>query len=376
MKSIGLLLSILLFSGKSWACFCGSPPSLTKEILNRYPYVALVKVKTMDDLLRPVNQDKRLERDGRFTVDVIENFREALPDTFILESYLTSCDIGLRPGQTWVIFARMHNGYATVYACDYSVQHGGQQPVGEYENLRSQSAEELLNTVRQLTGKPIRATNGRLEKFYSNGQRALLTTYQNKGQNEERMVWHANGRLWGKEYYSKGLKNGPATWWNANGTPRSTETFVGGIAVDTSRHWHNTDTDTLWLQSTRSLSEQARDSILQFNKRSHIQSVTIADRRGRLINSRQYDWYGKLVDETVGVPETGIEWRTSYDKQGNINFLMVKRTTGNVNVLYAIEYQPDGSRRTTYYDEKGRLIRWTSIKDGVETVLEEKKYPD
>ena len=381
MKHIGLLTCALLLAGKSWACVCGSPPPLTKAILNRYPYVALVTVKTMDDLLRPVDNRKRPGRAGKFTVDVIENFGKALPDTFLLESFRTSCDIGLRPGQTWVIFAKEVNGYATVFACDYAIEYRGKQPVSEYEYLRSQSAEELLNTVRQLTRRSINVPNGRIEKFYANGQRALLTLYGPDG-GQDRTVWYANGRLRGKEFYKKGMKHGSSLWWNANGTPNSTETFVAGMAIDTSRYWYNTDTDTLWLQSTPSLTEQARDSIIQFNRKSHLQRVTIADRQGRLLSSRNYDWYGRMTDEVVSVPETGIECRTAYDKQGNINFLLVTRsvsTTGNEptqQVIYRLDYEKDGSRRAEYYDAKGRLTRYTSVKDGIETALEEKHYPD
>ncbi len=388
MRQIGLLMSVLLLAGKSWACVCGSPPPLTKAILDQYSYVALVKVKTMDDFLIPVpvTSRKRPRHEGQFTIDVIKNFGKSLPgtslpDTFILESYRTSCDIGLRPGQTWVIFAKVHNGRATVFACDYSIRYGGEQPVSDYEHLQRQSAEELLNSVRQLTGKPIQAVNGRIEKFYANSQRALLTEYRSDG-GAKRTAWFANGRLRGTEFFRNGLKHGPATWWNANGTPRSTETFLAGIAVDTSRHWYNTDTDTLWLQSTRSLSEQARDSMLQTNKRSHIQSITVADRQGRLLSSRQYDWYGRLVDETIGVPETGVEWRTAYDKQGNVNFLIVTRAVPSPDheptqqLVYRIDYDKDGSRQVAYYDGKGRLTRRVRVNNGKETVLEEKHYPD
>ncbi|GAB3545644.1 hypothetical protein [Spirosoma fluminis] len=382
MKHIGLMMCALLLAlaGESWACYCGTPPPLTKEILSRYPYVALVKVSTMDDLLRPVDTRKRSENKGRFTVDVIENFREALPDTFILQSYRTSCDIGLRPGQTWLIFAKVLNGRAAVFACDYSIQCEGKQQLSDYENLRSPLGEELLNTVRQLSGRSIKATNGRIEKFYSNGKRALLTTYTQGGQEEQRMAWHRNGRLWGKESCKKGVKEGPATWWNANGTLLSTETFVTGITVDTSRYRYRTDVDSAFYMTTATLTPHQRDSILSFCNQAHLQRIVIADQQGRFQNSRDYDWYGRLTDETVGVPETGIQCRTSFDKQGNINFLVVTRTVTappeepTPQIVYRIDYETDGSRQVTYYDSKGRLTRWVRIKEGKETVLEEKRY--
>lgn len=322
MKLLGLLTCILLVSFESRACWCLGPKPLTKDILKKYPYVALVKVTGLEPFVSSGEKPEN-SMTAKFTVEVIENFKNPLPKELILDSYRTSCDIDLRPGQTWVIFAKVRDGQATVFACDYSIRHGGEQPVSDYENLRSQSAEELLNTVRQLTGKPVRAVGGRIEKFYANGRRALLTEYKSGGR-QERTVWYANGRLRGREFYKDGVKHGLATCYNANGTPRSAETFLAGVAVDTSRHWYSTDTDTLWLQSTRSLSEYARDSILEFNRRAHIQSITIADRLGRLMHSRQYDWYGRLVDEVVGVPETGVQCRTSFDKQGNINLGVIK----------------------------------------------------
>lgn len=380
MKRIGLLTCILLLSYESWACWCIGPKPLTKDILKRYPYVALVRVTGLEPFVSPGERpDNSLT--AKFTVEIIENFKNPLPKELLVESHMSSCDIGLRANQIWVIFAKKSGEYAQVYACDYSVHYRGEQPVREYENLRSQSAEELLNTLRQLTGKPIKATDGRIEKFYANGRRALLTTYRNKGRDEERTVWHANGRLWGKEFYKNGVKNGSATWWNANGTPRSAETFVAGVAVDTSRYWHQTDVDTAFYPMT-SLTKQDRDSILRFYTHPRLEFIKIADRQGKLLNSRNYDRNGRLVDETVGVPKTGVECRTAYDKQGNVNFLLVTRAVPTPNSeptqepVYKMEYQPDGSRQIAYYDLKGRLTRWVSVKNGVETVLEEKRYPD
>ena len=390
MRLSCLFVSLCLLAHNGIACLCIPLKPLNAEIFKRYQYVALVRVKTLEQFTPPGLDPKNTELTkftknselAKFRVDVIENFKNPLPAELILDGYNTSCDIDLRPNQEWIIFAKESNGYPTVFPCDYSIPYERGRAVRNISQLRFRSGDELLNTIRQLTGKPIRVENDRLEKFYSSGQRALLSTYHQGGREEERIVWHENGRLWGKEYYKNGLKNGLSLWWNENGTPNARETFVAGIPIDTSRHWYNTDTDTLWLQSTPTLTEHARDSILQFNKRSHIQSVTIADRQGRLLNDRRYDWNGRLVDETIGVPEAGVECRTSYDKQGNINFLIVTRTVPSSgyeptnHLVYRIDYEKDGSRQIAHYDNKGRLTRWVSVRNGVETVLEEKHYPD
>ena len=382
MVRIALLIHVLLLPSGVWACWCGMPPPLTRDILKQYPYVALVKVKTMDQLLRPVKTPKPQSREGRFTVDVLESFRNPLPDTLTYPDFNTSCDDGLRPGQTWIIFGRVFNGQVFVDACGYSQRYDRELERGSGYHVRDRIGDELLNSLRQFTGRPIQATDNKIERFYPNGQRSLLTTYRRGGAEEERTVWYANGKLAGKESYRNGAIDGRAKWWFADGNPMVDETFSKGIAVDTSRRWYNTDTDTLWLQSTPSLTEQARDSIIQFNSKSHLQRVTIADQKGQLLNSRNYDWYGRLADETISVPETGIKCRTAYDKQGQINFLLVMRTVvtprkePTQQPLYRVEYEPDGSRQVAYYDAKGRLTRLTSVKNGLETVLEEKHYPD
>lgn len=389
MRLIGPFICLCLFAYDGIACWCIPLKPLNAAIFKRYPYVALVRIKTLEQFTLPSldPKDNELARFtkksdlAKFRIEVIENFKNPLPAELVLDAYNTSCDIGLRPGQEWIIFAKEYNGYPTVFPCGYSIRYSGEQRVRDYENLRSQSAEEVLNTVRQLTGKPVVAAGGQIEKFYASGQRALLTTYRQGGR-EERTLWHENGRLWGKESYKNGVKHGPSLWWNANGTPNAKETFIAGIAVDTSQHWYNTDTDTLWVKSTTSLTEHARDSILQYNRRSHLQSITIADRQGRLLNSRQYDWSGRLVDESIGVPETGVECRTAYNKQGNVNFLIVTRAVPSLDhepthqLVYRIDYEKDDSRQIAYYDNKGRLTRWVSVKNGIETVLEEKHYPD
>ena len=378
MKRIGLLLFVLLFSGESWACWCVGTPPLTQDILKKYPYVALVKVTSMDVFTRP-GIDTTNSQSAKFTVDVLENFKRALPAEFILESFNTSCDIGLRPGQEWVIFAKEYKGYATVYACDYSMRYEN-NPTIYYENLWNyrQLPEELLNSIRQLTGRPIKVENNRIEKFYDGGQRALLTTYNQKTNQQERTVWRRNARLWGKEFYKAGVKNGPATWWNANGTLKSTETFLNGIAIDTSRYWYETDNDPTLTPNDQPLTKEARDSIVRVQPLLHRRAIRVTDKQGRLLLNQNFDMDGRLIEETIGQPEPDIEWRTAYDKQGHITFMLVTRTSsaGARVILYRIEYEPDGSRQVAYYDEKGRLIRWTTVKDGLEIIREEKHYPD
>ena len=354
---------------------------MNAQILKRYPYVALVRVKTLEEFTIP-GPDARPGETAKFTVDVIENFKNTLPDELILESYNTSCDIGLRPNQQWIIFAKESKGYATVFACDYSIEYQSGRAVYNLNQLRLRSGDELLNSIRQLTGKAIQAVDGRLEKFHSNGQRALLTTYRDGGREEERVLWHENGRLWGREFYKNGLKNGLAIWWNATGTLSSTETFAAGVAVDTSRYWYDTDVDSPFAPTTPSLTQSARDSILRVNNPAHLHSVRIMDQQGRLLRNQQFDKNGRLIDEAVGIPETGIECRTSFDKSGKISELSVSRlsytTPGEPEYqnVYSLTYREDGSRWGAYYDAKGRLTRYTLVRDGVETVLEEKHYPD
>ena len=381
MRLICFFSCFLLFSAESWACWCHGLKPLNAQILERYQYVALVRVKTLTEFTIP-GPNARTGETAKLTVDIIENFKNTLPDELILDGYNTSCDMGLRPGQEWIIFARESNGYATVFACGYSILYEGERAVQDVSQLRYWSGDELVNRVRQLTGKPIQAANNRLEKFYSNGQRALLTTYRDGSWEEERVLWHANGQLWGKEFYRNGLKNGPSLWWNANGTPLAKETFVAGVAIDTSRYWHIADTDAIWDQTTPNSPQKDRDLIKQFNSRSNIQSIVIADRQGRRLNSQSFNRQGWLQSEVVGVPETDVECRTSFDKSGKINELTVFRLSYTTpdepehQTVYSLTYQEDGSRRGAYYDAKGRLTRYTLVKDGIETVLEEKHYPD
>ena len=382
MRLICFFSCFLLISAQCRACWCTGLKPLNARLLKKYPYVALVRVKTLAEFTIP-GPNARPGETAKFTVEVIENFKNTLPDELILDGYNTSCDRGLRPGQEWIIFARESNGYATVYSdCDYSIPYEGERAVWNVSQLRYWSGDELLNRVRQLTGKPIRAANNRLETFYPNGQRALLTTYREGGREEERVLWHDNGQLWGKELYKNGLKNGPSLWWNANGTPLAQETFVAGVTIDTSRYWHITDTDANWIQPTPNSPPKDRDPTQQFNSRSHIRSIVIADRQGRRLNSQNFDRDGRLQSEVVGIPETGVECRTSFDKSGKITELTVSRLSYTTpdepeyQNVYSLTYQEDGSRWGAYYDAKGRLTRYTLVKDGVETVLEEKHYPN
>lgn len=381
MRLICLFYCLLLLSVESQACWCAGPKPLNAQILNRYQYVALVKVVSLEPFAGP---GETLENSltAKFTFEVVENFRNPLPKELLVESQMSSCDIGLRPNQTWVIFAKKLGNHAKVIGCDYSLRYDKEPERGSGYRIRYRTGDELLNSLRQFTGRPIQAQGNKIEQFYPNGQRALLTTYRNKGQDEERTVWHTNGKLAGKESYRNGAINGRASWWFANGNPMSDETFAEGIAIDTSQHWYDMDVDSTYILTTPSLMQSARDSILRVSRLTHLRSVRIMDRQGRLLRDQEFDQNGRLIDEAIGVPETGIVCRTAYDKQGQINFLIVTRTNDRLGLdpeatlLYRIDYEAGGSREIAYYDTKGRLTRWVRIKEGIETVLQEKHYPD
>ena len=159
------------------------------------------------------------------------------------------------------------------------------------------------------------------------------------------------------------------------------ETFAEGIAIDTSRRWYDNYTDSVWVKTTPVLTPFQRDSTLRASRQSNLQSISIADKKGRLLRSAQYSREGRLYDEVISVPQTGVTCRTAYNPQGQINFLIVMQSVGaghnrEERLLYRIEYEPNGSRQVAYYDAKGRLTRWISVKNGVETVLGEKYYSD
>ncbi len=384
MKSIGLSICLLLLSFRSWGCMCGMPPPLTAEILKAYPYVALVKVVSLEKvaMLNDTSQRRSRTHGATFTFEVVENFKDKLPTKLMLDSYGTSCDIGLRPGQTWLIFAKDYKGFPNVNACDYSVRYDTATSIRDLTGLRYRLAEELLNTVRQLTGRPIQSKNGQIERFYSNGQRALLAVYKSDGA-EERTVWHENGRLRGKEFYHKGLKHGPAIWWYDDGTLNSTERFENGIAIDTSRYWSPTDS-ILGSSPPRvpsELTNHALDSLLHIAQSLRLKSLSVRDNQGRVVLGQQFDRRGQIRSETIGSPEAGMEWSTAYSEQGQINFLIVMRLSGSGRsqerrILYRIDYEKDGSREVAYYDEKHRLLRWTKVQNGTETVLQQNHYKD
>ncbi|MBN8822447.1 MULTISPECIES: hypothetical protein [unclassified Spirosoma] len=366
MKRLLLLCFSLIFHQKAVACYCARLKPLDAEKLQTYNYVALVKIQSLE----PIHWDGSTA--AQFTVDVIEAFKGQLPDKFLLDGYRSSCDIGLRPGQEWIIFTKEFKGYATVFACDYSSRYKDNAGIKDF---RYHGTDELLNHIRHLTGKPVQVKEGLIEEYYPSGQKGYTEFYKNGKLEGERLVWHSNGVLWGNEFYKNGLKDGAATWWYADGNLESKDSYSNGVPIDSSWHWYEIETDSARLRMTSLLRNIPLDSVRQIYSRPQLMGFHIYGVGGQHLYMKSYHRDGIPNYEMIlGTDITSLKYDILPGSDGNIQSIgMVNKHSGKP--MYRLYFNKDGTQESSYYDAKGRLVRRTLIKAGIETIIEQKLYP-
>lgn len=403
------LITLLLLVGYSvsiFACHCSNYDPLNEVTYKKYKYIAFVKIKTFAPFTAPADsrKDHQYSSLALFTVDILENYKAPLPDTLLMDGYKTSCDIGLRPGQEWMIFVNDLQDYATVLPCNYSFQYRDRD--GK-RDLADNSGDAVINQLRKAFNlKPDIVRNGHVESFYPTGRKETSTFYKLGKFDGERLYWYPNGQLWGRETYINGLKNEVAERWYPNGQLSEHETYVNGLKegvaekwfddghvahkekysrgmlVDTSQSWYESNTYLPTLRMLSDMYQQSLDSTQRLYGGHQLLNTSLYDQQGHQLYAKSYYRTGRIMFESLSLPDKGIEYVTRFRENGLIQMTSLSETVqsqlyGSIRqTLVEIDYNEDGTQRGFYNDRKGRLLRRTLIKNGVETVLEEKQYDD
>ena len=197
-KLFVLFLLTITVSTFSFACKCDFK-QLTKENLNNFRYIALVKIKSFQPINLPIHYvgmgNHSLEyipTTAKFSVEYIENFKGTMPKEFIMTAYNSSCDPGIRDGEEWLLFSNEEEGYPMIHPCGFSVRYRDKN--GEI-NKHCPMNVCNLDLVRANLKPFIFEKTGLLQEFYENKTPKYLETYNHNLLEGKRVFWYANGNV-------------------------------------------------------------------------------------------------------------------------------------------------------------------------------------
>ncbi|MFD2569497.1 toxin-antitoxin system YwqK family antitoxin [Spirosoma soli] len=377
-----IVIALLLLTQPSLACICNDYTPFDNVLFKKYKYIAYVRIKSFEpfSIAGLTREEQQSVSTAKFTVDVLENYKAPVPDTLLLEGYRTSCDMGLRPGEEWLVLANDFHNYATVFPCSRSFQY---RDKNGKRDLAYQGTEKALNILRQAFGiKQSVPKDGLKQSFYPTGQIEYKEFYKNGRLEGERLYWYPNGQLWGHETYVDGLKDGIAEVRFDDGHLARKEKYKAGSLVDTSQSWYEKETYLPSLKFISGAQHITLDSAQRLYGGHQLLNVSLYNQQGHETYSKSYYRTGRLLFESISFPDKAINYTTHYQENGNIQYTSVSEQVqsqryGSIRqTIIEIDYNEDGTRKGFYYDRKGRLIRRTLVRDGVETIAEEKHYND
>ncbi len=335
MKKILIINLFLLIScSTSWACKCDIRP-LTKQDFDKYDYIALVKVKTLEPYSIPTHFYSwhlgYLVQTAKFTVEYLENYKGSMPEEFIMEYYNSSCDPSIRDGEEWIIFANENKGYPTVTACTHSQKYRDKK--GEIDSFYSFSN---LAFMRKEFKTIIPSYEGLVQQFYPNKQLKSMETYQNGLLNGKRMFWYVNGNFQGEEVFKDGKRDGVSKWWFEDGNEACEVKYKEGILADTSWVW------------------QKRESVKIDTtiKNKYFLKVFTIYKDGKEFNKRDYFEDETLHFEQIILGEGKVKLTTVWNKNGQFKSLNTEKWDENSKTFkeeYFIDYRTDKDLRKVYY---------------------------
>jgi hypothetical protein len=386
MKTIYYLATLLLaLSQPILGCVCGGGAGFqefTPAMREEYDHIALVKILTFEPFAHPklTEEEKKFAAGtfARFTVQYIEHFKGDKRTEFLLSSYNTSCDIGLRAGQEWIIMAKESRGYATVFPCEYSKQFRDENGVRDW---LYGTGFKLLTNLEKMYKKPVVKKNGKEEGHYPNGQLEYSLTYVKGQLHGERQIWHPNGKLWGQQYFNHGKQEGKSTWWFASGYVYSESRYLDGHEIDTTRNWFEPD----GLFQPRSYFEIEDpfsdvhlpvDSLIKLHSTRQLYSYFVYDSTGQMREDKYYDRSGRLAWETQYFPEQKMYCTIYYDtRTGKLSYIAMNvLDPKSSSPLFNLDFdQKNNSHRKFYFDRNGSQVKVTRVENGQETILEQKK---
>ncbi|MDW3191927.1 MAG: hypothetical protein R8G66_06170 [Cytophagales bacterium] len=239
----------------------------------------------------------------------------------------TSCDLGLNPGEEWILFAYMaSDSVLRTHYCTYSQLYRSENGQRDWHYRRGFKEIEKVKQILNIQELPNQTLNGQVNEKYPDGSIEVIAEYKNGLLNGRRIAYYTSGQLMAEDQYVNGKREGQLNWFFKNGSLKRKYSY------------HN---------------NQPIDSCWNFHRNGNIANRNFYSRDGQALYESSYSEDG-ILDHTYEVDTlTDMYVRTVYYGSG------IKRheTTNQVG-----EYL-DGN--TTQYHPNGQVeATWTYFETG------------
>lgn len=406
-KYIFFSISLLVTSYITMACVCNIPPISTQQ-LTQFDNIAVVKIKT----LSPFNStDKLFGLSQLAVIEPLEIFKGKKINELVISGVNTSCDLGVKEGDTWVIFTRQFDGKPSIAACSYNT------PLfrlinGPYANFYFQSGfstlEFLRNTYYKLpvtgtfskswlnkkTAVTISLKNGKIQGdkiwYDADGKKIWSRQYNQGKQDGNADIWYITGQLHSEKKYIADSLQGTSYVYYANGIKMQQENYENnkleglrlkwdefnnltykafyknGLQIDTAYLWYNIDTSMIAAHLDKMFSSLPVDTHYNWQQRRQLQSVIIHDKEGNFQRSVGYHRNGNIWFEKILEPNTGYIITNKYHLNGKPSLYMIEWIAGKDEYggddrrylleIHFFDTKEGFKRHIKYFDKEGKKI--------------------
>ena len=424
MKRLFFILSFLLFSAAAFACRC-TTDSLSVKVLDRYTTILLAKIIRLGEISYGENGNMNYQQ---AEIEPLELFKgKPAIRSILIFGKSTSCDMGVKEGDTWLLFANTYNNQQAVYPCGHSIAYIHQASSATYyfyylqgittlNFLRNQYGKYPANGVykgKWLNKQPAFTMdrrngklNGSLFLFSESGKKIAQYSYRDSVLSGEASTWYLNGQLHSRTMYLDGRKDGleeqydisgqirskrtyhagkwsgPSSRWDAFGNLEFIGQYMNDLPADTLRSWYPQDTVLHNLRLTQLLSGDqtlSDDSLYAIGRRRQLYNMTVYDDTGRERYSIHYYRTGELKSVTVTEPNTGYRIRHEYFRNGktsgfSIYYYVRNREKGYDEIRSVYTESKFGADtenyRKSYYNKEGdKVLLVTELINGEEVVV-------
>lgn len=427
MKLLFVCFITVFFTNYSIACRCDTPP-LTREILLGYKYVSVVKVKKLSSF---EVADNSMGYYHLAEVESLEIFKGGVISEVLISSVNTSCDMGVKEGECWIILANGWNGYPTLIPCGYNQQFLAVDTNELFFSWFYLSGISTLNFLRNvftklpkngkydgkwMNGNPsfsLKRENGKITgnqiMYDENGKKVINYSFKDSLLNGVKTIWYKNGQVHSISNYKNDTLNGISTEFSINGIKTSETSYLNGVFNGLRKEWDDSENEIFrgnYLNGKqidsiiklypvyRSIAmaridhlimfnQVSADSIFKWSHRKQLEYLSVYDSVGNLLHKLSYFLNGNLHEETTYEPNSKQYIRHEYHFNGMTKEFMIywiagKDKYGGDDIRYVFEetcFGDDGKRvRKHFFDAEGKkVIKAIDLENGKETIVFPKK---
>ncbi len=395
------------------ACMC-FPPQLDSAYIGTKNNIALIRIHKLIDY-----KNEAAANDAPMQLAAVEQlygFKGKRLDTILVTSVRTSCDIGVREGDLWLVFTNALYNYQAIGACGNSEKINTKFFNSELIYLINQSFAEKIKTllflyypaatkqkvqVKWKSGNTFftlpytkQGLNGELQVYSPEGKLLILETYKNDQLNGVSKSWYYNGTPNTVHEYKDGKRNGTSAYFFPNGSKAREEvyeneelnglkktwdllgnltyegTYRQGLRVGVSREWHAVDTSRAFLKMQADFDyygeNLTEDTIYQWNQSRQLKKYVVADSVGVLQKEKSFYRNGRLESDITYDTNTKNYLENKYFYNGRTKYMAIykiperKTETLLSDRRYLMEeynFNKDGSKkRVIWYDADGKRL--------------------